>query len=134
HFGKRDRLGRLLVFMARVMKEHDRPDLKGIGIDENTALCIDAEGNGVVFTGSGGHAWLVTPQTLADAVAKDGPAAYRSFMANRVRAGRPLDFPGWKVVKIGPESRLRLPQFAVEDPTSEDIIDVENGRIVLRAR
>ncbi len=59
HFGARDRLGRLIVFLARLSKEEQRQDLIGLGIDEYTALCIDAHGQGRVFSGNDGKVWRV---------------------------------------------------------------------------
>lgn len=47
HFSERNRLGRLLVFMARIVNSGRRP-VRGIGIDERTALLIDTEGMATV--------------------------------------------------------------------------------------
>jgi cyanophycinase len=116
HFSKRERLGRLITFVARLSKEQGRTDLVGIGVDENTALCIDATGVGKVFTGSGGYAWLVRPQRHADTVV----------------AGKPLTFRGVPVVGVGPQSSLRLAGFEVDEPAFTAIYDVELGRLEKR--
>lgn len=113
HFGSRGRLGRLIVFLARLSKEQGRTDLAGIGVDENTALCIDGRGLGRVFTGGRGYAWLVRPQRQADLLA----------------AGRPLTFRNVPVVGIGPQSRLHLDGFAVEHPAFTATYEVERGRL-----
>ncbi|MBC7990646.1 MAG: cyanophycinase [Luteimonas sp.] len=118
HFGKRERLGRLIAFVARLSKEQHRTDLAGIGVDENTALCIDGDGVGRVFSGSGGYAWLVRPQRQADVVV----------------AGEPLTFRGVPVVGVGPHSRLSLKDFAVEQPAFTSTYDVEHGRLEDRSR
>ncbi len=49
HFTQRDRQGRLITFLARMMKDWNYTDAKGIGIDEQTAVCIDETGMGKVF-------------------------------------------------------------------------------------
>ncbi len=113
HFGKRERLGRLIAFVARLSKEQGRTDIAGIGVDEYTALCIDADGVGRVFTGSGGYAWLVRPQRQADAFAADKPLTFR-------------DVP---VVGIGTQSVLHLPSFEAEKPAFSRKYDVVNGRL-----
>lgn len=118
HFGRRERLGRLISFVARLSKEQGRTDLAGIGVDEYTALCIDAAGVGRVFTGSGGYAWLVRPQRQADLFA----------------AGKPLTFRAVPVVGIGPDSVLRLDGFQVERPAFTRIYDVQAGRLVETSR
>jgi|GEM_PF-777359 len=43
HFHQRGRLGRLIPMLARLKQDHDL-DLLGIGVDEQTALCIDSSG------------------------------------------------------------------------------------------
>jgi cyanophycinase len=48
HFSQRTREGRLVTFMARITKDKGIP-LRGIGVDEQTALCISADGSSVVF-------------------------------------------------------------------------------------
>ena len=41
HFQKRDRFGRLFTFVARLRQDHDGANIKGIGINEQTAIAID---------------------------------------------------------------------------------------------
>lgn len=132
HFGKRERLGRLITFVARIAKERSSADIKGIGVDENTALCLDGEGVGRVFTGNGGSAWLVVPQALLDLKAKGTPQEYAEFMAGRLQKGQALDFPGFTVTGIGTGSRLSLPGFDVENPSFRLAADVVRGRLVVR--
>ena len=131
HFGKRDRLGRLVTFVARIAKEQSSAEIKGIGVDENTALCIDGEGVGKVFTGNGGSAWLVVPQALLELKAKGDAQEYDEFMKGRLVAGQVLDFPGFTVTGIGAGSRLSLPGFTVENPSFQLTADVIRGRLVV---
>lgn len=113
HFGARDRLGRLIAFVARLSREQQRTDLVGLGIDEYTALCIDAKGVGRVFTGNGGAVWMVRPQRQADAYA----------------AGQPLTFRDVPVIGIGTGSVLQLPSFTVERPAFERRVDIVAGQL-----
>lgn len=111
HFGERDRLGRLIAFVARLSAEQKRTDLAGIGIDEYTALCIDANGVARVHSGDGGHVWLVRPRRQADVFA----------------AGQPLTFRDVPVIGLDTGSVLRLPDFSVEHPAFERRFDVVKG-------
>jgi cyanophycinase len=54
HFKARDRMGRLLVFLSRI-----GPDSAGIGIDEKTAVLMDADGRARVAGASA--AWFIRP-------------------------------------------------------------------------
>jgi cyanophycinase len=49
HYSQRDRQGRHITFLARMMKDFNYPTIKGIGIDEQTAVCIDQTGVGKVY-------------------------------------------------------------------------------------
>ncbi|MBW8807671.1 MAG: cyanophycinase [Lysobacter sp.] len=116
HFGKRDRLGRLIAFVARLSNEHARDDLVGLGVDEYTALCIDARGHGTVFSGNGGHVWLVRPRQSAQVYAR----------------GQPLSIREVPVIGLGTGSRLRLSDFKVEQPAFRELYDVESGQLIRR--
>lgn len=116
HFGKRQRLGRLVVFIARLAREERNTSITGLGIDENTALCIDAQGVGRVFTGSHGNAWLVRPMRAAD----------------RIVAGKPLEFRSVPVTGIGPSSSIDLRTFEVQRPEFQLIADASGGGVQTR--
>ncbi|MFZ2905014.1 MAG: cyanophycinase [Cyclobacteriaceae bacterium] len=49
HYAHREREGRHVVFMARLMKDFGVHQPKGIGVDEKTAVCVDHEGNALVY-------------------------------------------------------------------------------------
>ncbi len=49
HYSQRDRQGRHITFLARMMKDFNYGSIKGIGIDEQTAVCIDQAGAGKVY-------------------------------------------------------------------------------------
>ncbi|HXT87584.1 MAG TPA: cyanophycinase, partial [Verrucomicrobiae bacterium] len=52
HFHARDRLGRLLVFMARILESRNSSKIHAIGVDQHTAFLLEPDGAGVV-AGSG---------------------------------------------------------------------------------
>ncbi|WP_102789573.1 cyanophycinase [Stenotrophomonas bentonitica] len=115
HFGKRDRLGRLIVFVARAAQRSRQQDMVGLGVDEDTALCVEADGTGQVFSRDGGYAWLVMPQRAAD----------------RLRGGSPLEFRAIPVTGVGEGSRLHLDGFRVDDAAFRMTADIREGRLQL---
>ena len=44
HFYERDRMGRLITFIARLLRDGISDSILGIGIDENTSLIVDKNG------------------------------------------------------------------------------------------
>ncbi|XGB21857.1 cyanophycinase [Streptomyces sp. II-2-2-2] len=115
HFGKRDRLGRLIVFVARAAQRSGQQDMVGLGVDEDTALCVEADGTGQVFSRDGGYAWLVMPQRAAD----------------RLRGGSPLEFRAIPVTGVGEGSRLHLDGFRVDNAAFRMTADIREGRLQL---
>lgn len=115
HFGKRDRLGRLIVFVARAAQQAGRVDMVGIGVDEDTALCVEADGRGRVLSNDEGYAWLVMPRHTAE----------------RLRDGEPLDFHAIPVTGVGSGSLLHLDGFRVEDAAFRMTADIREGGLEL---
>lgn len=118
HFSERKRLGRLIAFLAKASQEQGRKDLLGIGVDEDTALCINAEGMARVFSRKRGHAWLVIPDRPAEVA----------------RLGKALTQSSVRVIGIGPESEFDLDTITVDTPAFERVAHVCNGQLTLSDR
>lgn len=114
HFNARGRLGRLIAFIARLRHE-GHAGVVGIGVDENTALCIDGDGIGHVFTGSNGFAWLVQPRGLAETIA----------------VAAPLRYAATRVTGVGPQSRIDFKDFTAERPAFKALAEVRDGKLDL---
>lgn len=52
HFVARDRMGRLVTFLARIVQDGWADEARGIGVDEETALGVDLDGTVTLFKGS----------------------------------------------------------------------------------
>ena len=112
HFMPRRRLGRSLAFLAR-LQERRPARLLGLGIDEKTALCLEPDGTGRVFTAApGGAAWLLVPQRAAE-----------------LAPGRPLTFRDVQVVALGPDTRFSLRTLDVSRPQALSTVSVVDGRL-----
>ena len=116
HFAKRDRLGRLIVFVARAAQEKGQNDIVGIGVDEDTALCVEADGRARVYSLNDGYAWLVMPR----------------HTANRLSSGESLDFSAIPVTGVGAGSRLHLEGFKVDNAAFTAVASVVDGELQLR--
>ena len=85
HFVARQRMGRLLVFLARLSGDGWRPSPYGIGIDEKTAVLVEPDGNATV-TGRGA-AYFLHPPGPAQHCQPGLPLTYSGVPVYRVRAG-----------------------------------------------
>lgn len=133
HFAQRDRLGRLLAFVARLAKDHHTAAITGLGVDQDSALLVDADGNARFLSWHpDGHAWIVVPEKLRDVERAGGRTALDAFLEDRVMAGKPLNLERFTVIGIGKSSRLKLPGYEVKKPAFEKHIDVVDGHMVER--
>src|SRR5688572_21978026 len=55
HYSQRERHGRHVTFLARMMKDFGVKKPLGIGVDEKTAVCVDKDGNAKVFGTNKAH-------------------------------------------------------------------------------
>lgn len=113
HFSTRQRLGRLLVFLGRIMVDAKPPRLVGLGIDEGTALCVEPDGMGKLFTEKNGNAWLVEPTHAPEVM----------------EAGQPLVFHHVKVTGIGTGSTVNLLKREVTHPVSTRFVSAAEGKL-----
>lgn len=98
HLVTRDRMGRLLSFLARIVQDAGGAlapaQARGIGLDENTALVVD---DGVARVMGGGTAYFVQPQLAADQIQAKKPLALRNVRIDRMRAGSAsFDLLNWQ--------------------------------------
>jgi cyanophycinase len=82
HFSARDRMGRLLVFMARILQDEPVRSIRAIAVDEHTAVLLEPDG-GASIVGTGSAYFLQA-----------------SKKASICRSGTPLTFPGVQVIKL----------------------------------
>ena len=96
HFQQRDRMGRLVTFMARIDQDSSDPNLlpRGIGINEQTALLVEADGMARV---------VGNPYSRKLSEAAQQRAVYllsaTATTTMNVTAGQPLNYMNVSVVK-----------------------------------
>jgi cyanophycinase-like exopeptidase len=93
HFVTRDRMGRSLVFLARIVNNGWAAQPRGIGIDEQTALLVTPDGAGTMV-GIGAAYFLQAPgpaQVLADRT----PLTYLNVGVYRVPQGGTFNLSTW---------------------------------------
>jgi cyanophycinase len=93
HFHARDRLGRLLVFMARILESGDAKKIHAIGIDQHTAFLLDPNGSGVV-AGSGATYFFEASRKPA-ACRPGAPLVFTDISVHKLVAGEKFDLARW---------------------------------------
>ena len=125
HFSRRDRMGRLLVFLARLKEPEGKPlpppglKIRGIGVDERTAVLLEPDGRGHVV-GDGRVYFIDTDHgsgTMLDT--KHGAGAMPTH--------KPLTFGPFVVQKVAPGSDFYINSWAGDAITYK--LSIENGKI-----
>ena len=95
HFAKRDRMGRTLVFLARIMQNGWSKTPREIAIDEKSAVLVEADGQAKVV-GPGKGAYFLRP-TEPPAVCQRGiPLTFRKIAVHKAVAGSRFDLRRWR--------------------------------------
>jgi cyanophycinase len=116
HFARRDRMGRLLVFLAHVNESNGRPEpppggpsAGGIGVDQGAAVLLDPDGQAKVI--GRGCAWFidrVENATFADAT-------------------KPVELQGVTVHKVAPGHAFNVRSWTGE--SSDYVLSVHHGKL-----
>lgn len=99
HFQNRDRMGRLLTFMARILCDNWSSSIRGIGLDENVALAINRTGMTHVYAKKG-QAYLLESNAAPRSCQKSEPLTYEKIIVRKLRSGDTFDFNNWNTVPI----------------------------------
>ena len=97
HLIERDRLGRTLAFMARIVQDGWQTESRSIAIDRETAVLVDASGDATIVANPdhptpyayfirGGIPEVCLPKT---------PLTYRNLDVFRAQPGSRFDIPSW---------------------------------------
>jgi cyanophycinase len=95
HFVARDRLGRLLGFMARIVQDKMADDVLGIGVDEGSAALLESDGS-VQVVGSGSGAYFIRPTQRPDLCATGKPLKYSDISVYRATPGTTFNVTRWE--------------------------------------
>jgi cyanophycinase len=94
HFKQKDRMGRMIVFLARILQYGWERSTKGIGVDENTALLVDDKGKATVV--GDGSVYFVRTVRKADVCEPSVPLSMRGGVTvYRIGKGGSFDIEGW---------------------------------------
>jgi cyanophycinase len=95
HFSERERLGRSIAFMSRIIQDGWASSVHGIGIDETTAVVLEPDGQARVL--GKGSAYFMTLDHPAEVCAYKKALVVRGVKILKVHAGKDsrFDFNSW---------------------------------------
>jgi cyanophycinase len=95
HFAKRDRLGRSLGFLARIVHDGWSAHPREIAVDEKNAVLVEADGKGRVV-GSGKGAYFFSVSKAPEVCRPDTPLTFRQIMVYHGPPGSQFDLRKWR--------------------------------------
>ncbi len=95
HFYERDRMGRLMTFLARILQDGWASQVRGIGIDGKTALVVEADG---MATLKGfGSVYLLQSTGMPEVCHPEQDLTFRDVSVYRINGeGTKFDLEKWK--------------------------------------
>jgi cyanophycinase len=94
HFAKRDRMGRTLVFLARMIQDGQTKTPREVAIDEKSAVLLEADGKGTVI-GSGKGAYFLRPKHAPEVCKENVPLEFHDIAVYHVPTGGHFDLNTW---------------------------------------
>jgi cyanophycinase len=110
HFVPRDRLGRLLVFLARIVQDGWSPTARAIAVDQEAALLVEADGSAAAV-GKGSVYFMET-----------------TSRATVCRPGLPLTIDGIRTVRVAPGGSFDLTSWSGPGATPY-MLSVQAGKV-----
>jgi cyanophycinase len=95
HFAQRDRMGRSLGFLARIMQDAWSSTPREIAIDEGSAVLVEGDGKASVV-GPGKGAYFLRPTEAPETCRPSTPLTFRNISAYRAPAGARFDASKWR--------------------------------------
>jgi cyanophycinase len=96
HFAKRDRMGRLLGFLARLNEKDAKskpPRVRAIGIEEHAAVLLEPDGNATVI--GNGSAYFVELKNYATVLVRGKPLTLRDIAVQKAEPGHAFSLETW---------------------------------------
>ncbi len=94
HFKKRDRLGRTLVFMARILQDGMAKQIRAIGVDEKSAALLEPDGK-ITVVGQGTGAYFYRANAAPEICKPDTPLTFRGIEVYHVPTGGSFNAASW---------------------------------------
>lgn len=93
HLGERDRMGRLVVFLARIVQDGWAAEARGIGVDRETAVLVEPDGAATVVGKN--PAYFLKLSHPPETCKPGAPLTARGISVYRVTSGGKFDLRKW---------------------------------------
>ena len=97
HFAARDRMGRTLVFMARILQDGRAREVRDIAVDERTSVLLEPDGYATIV--GAGHAYFLQSTQSPDVCRSASPLTFRGIAVHSLSPGEHFDVAHWSTAE-----------------------------------
>jgi cyanophycinase len=94
HFVKRDRMGRLLVFLARILQDGWATQVRAIAVEENSALLLEPDGAAKIV--GAGPVYFLEARNPPEICRKKIPLRTKGIVVHRAPSGASFNLKDWQ--------------------------------------
>jgi cyanophycinase len=94
HFAKRDRMGRLLVFLARILQDGWAKQIRAIAIEQDAAVILEPDGQAKVI--GAGAAYFLEAKSSPTVCQRRIPLSFSGITVHRALSGISFNVKDWK--------------------------------------
>lgn len=94
HFAKRDRMGRLVVFLSRILQDGWSKQVRAIAVEEGAAVLLEADGQAKVI--GAGPAYFLEAKDPPDICRRKTPLTIGGITVHRAPPGTSFNLKDWK--------------------------------------
>jgi cyanophycinase-like exopeptidase len=94
HFAKRDRIGRTLVFLARLMQDRWSKNPREVAIDEASAVLVEPDGSATIV-GQGKGAYFLRPAKDPETCKSNEPLTFHDIAVYKAPTGSHFNLSKW---------------------------------------
>jgi cyanophycinase len=94
HFSKRDRMGRLLVFMARILEDGWAKQVRAIAVEEGAAVLLEPDGQAKII--GSGPAYFLEAKSSPEVCQRKSPLSISGITVHRAPSGASFNVKDWK--------------------------------------
>lgn len=95
HFATRDRQGRLVGFMARVLQDGMSREVRGMGVDEKSALLVEPDGAARAI-GTGKGVYFYHPSAKPETCRPGKRLTFEAIAVEKISTGQSFSLSEWK--------------------------------------
>ena len=94
HFVKRDRMGRLLVFLARILQDGWAKEVRSIAVEQDAAVLLEPDGQAKII--GSGPAYFLEAKNPPEVCRRKTPLSISGISVHRALSGGSFNVKDWK--------------------------------------